>query len=107
MPHAPSRRWLPVGVILAALAACAGTTEPAGPAARAGAEATVTVTGVLTDEGIECPALRADDGAIYTLAGDARGFGPGDRVRVTGTVAEMSFCMQGTTLAVAGIEAAP
>ena len=68
----------------------------------------VTVTGILTNEGIECPALRAGDGELYTLAGGGLGgFRPGDRVRVEGSVAEMSFCMQGTTLAVDRIEGAP
>lgn len=74
-----------------------GDTERAGE---------VRVTGRLTDEGVECPALRGDDGRLYTLAGETGGFGPGDRVTVAGTVAEMSFCMQGTTIAVRTIGAA-
>jgi hypothetical protein len=65
----------------------------------------VAVTGELTSEGVECPALRADDGALYTLAGDTGGFEVGDRVRVQGRVAEMSTCMQGTTLEVVEISA--
>ncbi|HEX5760791.1 MAG TPA: DUF5818 domain-containing protein [Thermoanaerobaculia bacterium] len=68
---------------------------------------TVTVTGRLTDEGVECQALRGDDGQIYTLTGDLQGFKVGDRVRVTGRPAEMSFCMQGTTLTLHTIEQAP
>lgn len=64
----------------------------------------VTVTGVLTDEGVECQALRGDDGRLYTVAGDLEGFASGDRVRVEGRIAEMSFCMQGTTLTVERIE---
>ena len=66
----------------------------------------VRVTGRLTDEGVECPALRGDDGRLYTLAGDTGGFKPGDRVTVAGTVAEMSTCMQGTTISVRSIEKA-
>ncbi|MDX1656998.1 MAG: DUF5818 domain-containing protein, partial [Candidatus Competibacteraceae bacterium] len=62
------------------------------------------VRGVLTDEGVECQALRGDDGRLYTLGGDLEGFGVGDRVRVTGQVAQASFCMQGTTLGVRTIE---
>jgi hypothetical protein len=58
----------------------------------------VVVRGALTDEGVECQALRGDDGILYTLAGKAEGFEVGDRVRVEGTVAEMSICQQGTTL---------
>lgn len=66
----------------------------------------VTVTGVLTDEGVECPALRTDQGELYTLTGETGAFGVGDRVTVEGTIAEMSFCMQGTTLQVTEISAA-
>ncbi|MFQ5817272.1 MAG: DUF5818 domain-containing protein [Terriglobia bacterium] len=60
---------------------------------------TVTVKGRLTHEGVECPALRSTDGALYTLVGDLKGFKVGDTVCVSGTVAEVSFCMQGITLA--------
>lgn len=68
---------------------------------------TVNVTGVLTDEGVECPALRGDDGQLYTLnRGATQGFSVGDRVRVVGKVAEISFCGQGTTLDVLSIKAA-
>lgn len=63
----------------------------------------VRVTGVLTDEGVECPALRTDDGDLYTLAGDTGEFVQGDRVTVEGTVAEASICMQGTTIEVEDI----
>ncbi|MET0398772.1 MAG: DUF5818 domain-containing protein [Longimicrobiaceae bacterium] len=86
------------------------TAPAAGPAAPADTTAggdmdtdtagEVRVTGRLTDEGVECPALRGDDGRLYTLAGDTGGFKPGDRVTVVGTVAEMSTCMQGTTIGV-------
>jgi hypothetical protein len=62
--------------------------------------ATIRVTGVITDDGVECTALRGDDGRLYTLAGGAGGFKSGDRVRVIGKVAEMSFCMLGTTIEV-------
>jgi hypothetical protein len=62
------------------------------------------VTGTLTREGAECQAMRGDDGTLYTLAGDFRGFRPGDRVRVEGRIAEVSICMQGTTIDVRRIE---
>jgi long-subunit acyl-CoA synthetase (AMP-forming) len=58
------------------------------------------VTGTLTDEGAECQALRGDDGELYTLTGDLSSFSAGDRVRVKGRVAEISFCQQGTTIEV-------
>src|SRR5262245_66287444 len=66
----------------------------------------MTVTGKLTNEGVECKAMRGDDGKLYTLTGDLKGFRPGDRVKVTGRIAEMSTCMQGTTLGVEKIERA-
>ncbi len=64
----------------------------------------LVVRGVLTAEGVECPALRGDDGILYTLAGKTEGFEIGDRVRVEGTVAEMSICQQGTTIDVKKIQ---
>lgn len=67
-------------------------------------EGNVTVTGMLTSEGVECQAMRGDDGQLYTLTGDLVGFSAGTRVRITGTVAEVSFCMQGTTINVKQIE---
>lgn len=75
--------------------------------ATATADKTITVVGVLTDEGVECPALRSDDDQLYTLTPrDLHGFTVGDRVRVKGKVAELSFCQQGTTLEVSSIKAA-
>lgn len=66
---------------------------------------TVVVHGVLTDEGVECQALRSDDNTLYTLAGKIEGFQVGDRVKVTGKVAEVSTCQQGITLDVQNIKA--
>ena len=66
---------------------------------------TVVVRGVLTDEGVECQALRSDDNTLYTLAGKVEGFKIGDRVKVTGKVAEVSTCQQGITLDVQNIKA--
>lgn len=63
----------------------------------------ITIVGTITREGAECPALRGDDGGLYTLAGDLRGFRPGDRVRVDGWPAQVSTCMQGTTIEVSRI----
>lgn len=64
------------------------------------------VEGTLTNEGVECPALRAEDGTLYTLAGDLQGFEEGDRVYVEGTEPDISTCLQGTTLAVRSIRKA-
>jgi hypothetical protein len=64
----------------------------------------INVRGTLTDEGVECQALRGDDGELYTLTGDLSGFEDGDRVKVRGTVAEISTCQQGTTIEVQSIK---
>ncbi len=67
--------------------------------AGASPDETIVVTGTLSNEGASCPALRGDDGALYTLADpEAGGFVPGDRVHVEGKVAEVSTCMQGVTI---------
>ena len=64
----------------------------------------INVRGTLTGEGVECQALRGDDGELYTLTGDLSGFEDGDRVKVRGTVAEISTCQQGTTIEVQSIK---
>jgi hypothetical protein len=64
---------------------------------------TICVKGKLTDEGVECQALRSTDGDLFTLVGDVDGFQNGDEVVVCGTIAEISFCMQGTTINVTWI----
>jgi len=60
----------------------------------------VFVKGTLTDEGIECQALQAQNGELYTLVGDLKDFQVGDTVYVLGTIVPISFCMQGITIAV-------
>jgi hypothetical protein len=72
----------------------AGGLEPAAEPPPGG----LCVEGVLTAEGVECPALRAKDGTLYTLTGDLEGFHAGDRVRACGQEAFVSICMQGRTL---------
>jgi hypothetical protein len=80
------------------------TIDPIGAATNVAHKSThrptIRVTGTITNEGAECPALRADTGKLYTLAGGTGGFQPGDRVQVIGKVAQVSFCMQGTTIEV-------
>ena len=63
----------------------------------------ICLRGRLTDEGVECPALRSEDQVLYTLAGDTGDFEVGDEVCVCGTTGGLSFCMQGTTIAVTSI----
>lgn len=79
-------------------------TSAGGQNSSRGAGRRVTVTGRLTGEGAECQALRSKDGTLYTLTGNLRGFKAGDRVRVVGRMAEVSTCMQGTTLTVESIK---
>jgi hypothetical protein len=64
----------------------------------------ITVVGTLTNEGIECQAMRADsNNKLYTLTGNLHGFSNGDHVKVLGEIAEVSFCQQGTTIDVKSI----
>lgn len=68
------------------------------------ADGMVQRRGQLTAEGVECPALRGDDGVLYTLTGSLAEFKVGDEVIVEGTLPEASICMQGTTIQVVRIE---
>lgn len=84
-------------------AAIAPDPQPAAPPAApppAAGDSVVRVSGTITDEGVECPVLRTEDGTLYSLTGELGDAGPGDRVQVEGPIAEMSICMQGTTLEV-------
>lgn len=63
-------------------------------------ERKIYVKGMLTDEGIECQALRTESGELYTLVGDLKDFKVGDTVYVLGTIVPISYCMQGITIAV-------
>ena len=58
------------------------------------------VRGRLTGEGIECQALRGDDGRLYTLLGPRIAVKTGAPVCACGTLTRFSTCMQGTTIAV-------
>ncbi|GAC1399165.1 MAG: hypothetical protein NVSMB68_14620 [Thermoanaerobaculia bacterium] len=59
----------------------------------------MTITGIVTREGVECPAVRGDDGKLYTVVGAGREkLTPGARVKITGEPAQMSTCMQGITI---------
>jgi LysM repeat protein len=65
---------------------------------HAGRRGSVSVSGTLTRQGVECPVMRGDDGRTYSLLGELRGVRPGDRIHVEGRIVEMSTCMQGTSL---------
>lgn len=68
---------------------------------------TICIRGTLTDEGVECQALRTRNDELYTLVGDLSGFQVGDEVFVAGITAEISFCQQGITIAVQWISKVP
>ncbi|HVS02630.1 MAG TPA: DUF5818 domain-containing protein [Thermoanaerobaculia bacterium] len=80
------------------------TTEGGADDPPGDGDGTIEVTGTLTGEGVECQALRAADGDLYTLTGDLGDARQGDRVRVRGTIVQISYCMQGTTIAVTHLE---
>jgi hypothetical protein len=79
---------------LASAQGCEGASPP---------ETEIRVAGRLTDEGVECQAMRAGDGTLYTLLGELGDLEAGDEVEVQGTLVEFSFCMQGQTLQVHAI----
>jgi len=69
------------------------------------ADGTLERTGRITDEGVECLAMRDGDEFLYTLVGNTDGLSDGDLVVVEARYVEMSACQQGTTLEV--IESRP
>ena len=69
-----------------------------------GPDGTLRLEGRITDEGVECTAMRGEHDELYTLVGDLGDLSPGDRVVVAGTIAEMSTCQQGLTIAVTEIQ---
>jgi len=68
----------------------------------------ITITGTLTDEGVECQALRDDKDKLYTLSNmkldDLSKFKLGQRVVVIGKTNMTNFCMQGEVLGVISIK---
>jgi hypothetical protein len=72
-----------------------------------GGDGKVTLSGQMSDEGVECPAMRGEGGELYTLTGSDDWPEAGTRVRVVGQVAEISICQQGLTIAVESIQAVP
>lgn len=95
--------WLACGAV--PLAGCSNLRMAEGDPAQAPdnadpSGATICVSGRITDEGVECPTLRSQDGTLYSLAGDLGEFDVGDEVCVCGPTGGFSICMQGTTIAV-------
>lgn len=60
-------------------------------------------TGTITDEGVECLAMRDGDDFLYTLIGDTGGLAAGDSTVVEARLVEASICQQGTTLEIVRI----
>lgn len=61
----------------------------------------LTLNTVMTDEGVECPAVRGADGTLYTIPSMPRNFKRGDRLNIIITdpvVPVASFCQQGQTI---------
>lgn len=68
----------------------------------------IALAGVLTDEGVNCPALRDDAGNLYSLLGDLEGYDDGDRVLVKGSgMADDRICGQGNTVQIFTVKDAP
>jgi hypothetical protein len=66
---------------------------------------TLFVTGSVTTTGAECPAVRGDDGKTYTIAAPSpMPLRNGLHVRAIGSQAQVSTCMQGTTIRATSIE---
>jgi len=63
----------------------------------------VKIVGRLTSEGVECQALRGDDGQLYTLLGDIGTLPVEARVSVSGERLDFSSCQQGITIRVRSI----
>lgn len=104
-----TRRMMQCGlapVLLTGSACAIDDANTRSNAASAEPGAKLTVTGRLTDEGVECQAFRGDDGQLYTLVGELSGWKAGARVRISGQPLDMSFCQQGTTIRVSRIQSA-
>lgn len=58
----------------------------------------IVITGILSDEGIECKAMRADDGRLYTFTNLPNEIATGDRITIEGAKQRVSICQQGITI---------
>jgi hypothetical protein len=102
----PIKTLLPILLLALALTGVAAAQQPDNPG-QGDENRSVRIVGTLTDEGVECPALRGDDGNLYTLTPrELQGFEIGDHVAVVAKLAQVSFCNQGKTLEVQKITAA-
>ena len=95
-----NRAWLLFALFLFVLAAAVPTHSQT--------NGHVALDGTMTDEGVECPTMRTDDGTLYSLAlrTPQNQIFPGQKIHVEGTVAQISICQQGTTIEVDKLEKA-
>ncbi len=94
----PKFIYLFAGATLA-LASCGqGKTPPPSGEAEAttpaGEAQMLTVEGRI-EQGVECPVLHTPEGRIYALNLGEADFAPADYVRISGELADASFCQQG------------
>ncbi|MBX7513388.1 hypothetical protein K3179_02375 [Qipengyuania sp. GH38] len=95
------------GLVLTAtlLASCSQDTSEPGEARQAeperpsadqssGKASLVTVEGRV-ETGAECLVVRTPDGVVWSVNFGEADFGPGDYIRISGKIADASFCMQG------------
>ena len=71
------------------------------------ADGSIRLRGRVTDEGVECTAMRGLGDELYTLVGELGNPAPGARVTVEGTIAQTSTCQQGLTIAVTQMQVQP
>ncbi len=67
----------------------------------------LSIEGVVTPEGKECPAIRDASGKLYALTTSTDVLHPGDVVTVQGRVAPADWCHQGISIAVTSLHYRP
>jgi len=103
-------KFLAVGLIFAAAEGCGRETmtvaDKTDGQITKGTEKPVSdsehkVTGILTDQGVVCQAMRGDDGELYTFEAIPEGLKTGDRISVIKSTTNfriVSTCDQGKVL---------
>ncbi|WP_271078116.1 DUF5818 domain-containing protein [Aurantiacibacter sp. MUD61] len=98
-------RLFPTCLAVLAVSACADGPENAAPPADpetddatatrpVGEPRLVTVEGRV-EAGTECDTVRTPDGKVWSVNFGEADFGSGDYIRLTGEIADASFCMEG------------